>query len=223
MDYSKLRRYGLVWLLAIALLAAWLLFSIGHIDAKKALAVIQAETTIAPVVFILILIVSTNLLMPLGLGLNLGAGIIWGGLLGGAWTTLGSLLAALTGFVLARQLGDRHLRGLLESRRSQAFLDIVKRNDWKFIFLVRLNPIVPFGLQNYLFGLSGIPIVRYGVLSLFSCAIPAFLYANIGASINKLVLTGELKNLLTIAGVVLLLITIGYLTKLYFRKGAVSG
>lgn len=223
MKFVKLRRYSVIFLLAIMAVVAWLLLSAGHIDAKKVLAMIQAEPTLAPIIFMLALVISANLLLPLGLGLNLGGGILWGGLLGGVWTTLGSLLAALVGYLVARQLGESHLKGLLESRRSRAFLEIVKRNDWKFIFLVRLNPIVPFGLQNYLFGLSGIPLGRYAVLSLFSCAIPSFLYAYIGASINNLVLTGELKSLLTIAGAVLMLVTIGYLTKLYFRGRTVSG
>jgi uncharacterized membrane protein YdjX (TVP38/TMEM64 family) len=223
MRFAKLRRFGVICLLAVLLILAWSLFSIGHIDAKKALAMIQAVPALAPVVFMLVLAVSALLLLPLGLGLNLGAGIIWGGVLGGVWTTLGSLLAAVAGFLLARAFNGDYLKDPLETAAARSFLNSVKRHDWQVIFLVRLNPIVPFGLQNYLFGLSGIPLARYSVLSLFSCAIPAFLYASIGASINDLVLTGELKNLLAIAGAVLMLVTIGYLTRLYFRRGAVSG
>ena len=103
-----------------------------------------------------------------------------------------------------------------------ALINIVRRYDWKLIFLVRLNPLIPFGLQNYLFGLTGIPLARFTVFSLFSCAIPAFLYANLGASINTLELTGEMRNLLTIAGLVLLLITVGYFANLYLRKSGAS-
>ena len=167
----------------------------------------------------LILVLSTTLLLPLGLGLNLGAGIVWGALLGGMWTTLGSLLAAVAGFLLARHFGHRHLKDYLESPQARSFMDLVRRHDWEFIFLVRLNPVVPFGLQNYLFGVTGIPLPRYTMLSLFSCAIPSFLYAAIGASINNLVLTGELKNLLMIGGLTLLAGTIAYLTRLYLRRG----
>lgn len=222
MNFTKLRRYGTVCALAILLLLAWVLFSLGHIDAKKALAVIQAQSTIAPIVFVLILIVSMILLLPLGLGLNLGAGIIWGAIVGGALTTLGSLLAAIVAYLMARELGGRYLKDYIETPRAQSFIAKVRRHDWKVIFLVRLNPVVPFGLQNYLFGLSGIPLARYAVLSLFSCAIPAFLYAKIGASINDLVLTGELRNLLTIGGLALLLVTVAYLTELYFREDEMS-
>lgn len=211
----------MVCVIAVLLVLAWSLFSMGHIDAKKALAVIQAQSTIAPIVFILVLVVSTIFLLPLGLGLNLGAGIIWGAFLGGALTTLGSLIAAVAAFLLARHVGDRYLKQYLESPQTRSLISIVRRHDWKLIFLVRLNPVVPFGLQNYAFGLTGIPLVRYAILSLFSCAIPAFLYAKVGASINNLVLTGELRNLLTIAGLVLLLITVGYLAKLYIDKAAV--
>jgi uncharacterized membrane protein YdjX (TVP38/TMEM64 family) len=212
------KRYVLLFLLAGLLVSAWALFSVGHIDAHKALAMIQAETTLAPLVFLLVLVASMMLLMPLGLGLNLGAGIIWGAVLGGVLTTLGSLIAAIAGYLLANKLGEPYLHKYLGSERAQAFIDIIKRNDWEVIFLVRLNPIVPFGLQNYLFGLVGIPFVRYAVLSLLSCAIPSFLYAAIGASLNELVLAGELKSLLTIAGLGLMLITIAYLATLYLRR-----
>ncbi len=79
----------------------------------------------------LILVLSTTLLMPLGLGLNLGAGIVWGALLGGMWTTLGSLLAAVAGFLLARQLGHRHLKDYLEYSQARSFMDLVRRHDWE--------------------------------------------------------------------------------------------
>jgi len=222
MNFAKLRRYGIVCILATLLILAWSLFSIGQIDAKKALVAIQAEPLIAPIIFILILVVSTIVLLPLGLGLNLGAGIVWGAFLGGALTILGSLFAAVVAFLLARTLGGRYLKDYSETPQARSFLNTVKRHDWKLIFLTRLNPIVPFGLQNYLFGLTGIPLARYSILSLLSGAIPAFLYASIGESINDLVLTGDMRNLLTIIGLALLLITIGYLVNLHLRKPGVS-
>jgi uncharacterized membrane protein YdjX (TVP38/TMEM64 family) len=217
-----LKRYGLLCLLAALLVSAWILFSIGHVDAHKALAMIQRETTVAPLAFLVVLVVSMMLLMPLGLGLNLGAGIIWGAVLGGALTTLGSLIAAIAGYLLAKKMGEPYLQKYLSSPRARSFMNTVRRNDWEIIFLVRLNPIVPFGLQNYLFGLVGIPFARYALLSLVSCAIPSFLYAAIGASINDLVLSGELRSLLVIGGIGLLLVTIGYLAALYLRKAGVD-
>jgi len=217
-NLAKLRWFAMLAMFALALLGGWSLFLMGEFNAKTALAALQAHSTIAPIVFMMALVVSTTLLMPLGLGLNLGAGILWGAVLGGIWTTLGSVLAAVVGFVLARMFGERYLKPHLESPRSRSFLETVQRNDWKVIFLVRLNPVVPFGLQNYLFGITGIPLRRFVLLSFASCAIPSFLYATIGASLGDLVLTGELKNLLRIGGVVLLLVTIGYLTRLYLRK-----
>lgn len=223
MNFARLRRYGMIGLFATVVLLGWALFSMGQIDARTALAAIQAQPAIAPLAFMLILVLSTTLLLPLGLGLNLGAGIVWGALLGGMWTALGSLLAAVVGFLLARHFGHRHLNDYLESPQARSFMNLVRRHDWKVIFLVRLNPVVPFGLQNYLFGLTGIPLPRYAVLSLFSCAIPSFLYATIGASISSLVLTGELKNLLMIGGLALLLVTIVYLTRLYFRRDGTPG
>jgi len=201
-----------------SLAAAWALFSFGHVDARKALAMIQGETTLAPLVFLATLVVSSLLVMPLGLGLNLGAGIIWGAVLGGALTTLGSLIAAVAGYIIGHYLGEPFVEKHLSSPPARKFMDIVRRNDWEVIFLVRLNPILPFGLQNYGFGLVGVPLVRYTVLSLFSCAIPSFLYAAIGASINELTLSRDLKGLLTLGGAGLMVVTVGYLAALYMRK-----
>jgi uncharacterized membrane protein YdjX (TVP38/TMEM64 family) len=222
MDLNKLKRYGTVCVLASALLTGWLLFALGGIDARKALLLIQAEAVIAPAVFVLLLLISTLLLLPLGLGLNLGAGIVWGALLGGALTTVASLLAAIVAFLLSRRMGDRYLKRYLEMPQYQSLMTIVRRHDWKLLFLVRLNPIIPFGLQNYLFGLTGMPLARYAILSLFACAIPSFLYAAIGESINNLVLTGAMTNVLKIGGLILLAITLGYVAKLYARMTAAN-
>jgi uncharacterized membrane protein YdjX (TVP38/TMEM64 family) len=222
-DRTRLKRYAVGATFAIALLLAWLFFSTGHIDAKGVLAAIHGRPFIGPVVFVLMLILSTMLLLPLGLGLNLGAGIIWGSVLGGLWTTTGSVVAAIIGFLIARYVGERHFASYLARPAVQLFMRTVRRQDWQVIFLVRLNPLIPFGLQNYLLGLTGIPLIRFTLLSVISCAIPGFLYATIGAAIDGLVLTGDLKNMLVMAGAALLLFTIGYLARLYLRMDRLAG
>ena len=93
----------------------------------------------------------------------------WGGFIS---VTIGTALAAVLNFLIARYL----LRGPIERRlaTNEKFRLIdaaIGREGWKIVALLRFVPM-PFGVANYAYGLTAIPLVPY-TLATVVAVIPA--------------------------------------------------
>ncbi len=104
------------------------------------------------VLFVALYMAATVLLMPTIL-LNLGAGAVYGVLGGTALALLGASVGAAAAFWISRVLARNWVRRCLERHPVFGALDeIVARNGWKVVALMRLTPAVPFVVKNYAFG-----------------------------------------------------------------------
>ncbi len=78
--------------------------------------------------------------------------------------TIGACLA----FLVARHLARDKVRQLLEHRRAFVAIDTAVAEDgWKIVLLLRLSPLIPFNLQNYLLGVTFFGILPGGALYTF--------------------------------------------------------
>ncbi|UWQ20219.1 TVP38/TMEM64 family protein [Jannaschia sp. W003] len=97
-----------------------------------------------------------------------------GGLAFGWWGVPLSLLGSLVGCVLPWWATRRWLRGPMLRRfdgpRVAAADRAVRRNGFLFVALLRVTPILPFTLQNYLLGLTGVRIGPYLAATLVGLA-----------------------------------------------------
>jgi uncharacterized membrane protein YdjX (TVP38/TMEM64 family) len=71
-------------------------------------------------------------------------------------------VASALAFLGARYLARDRIRGFLSRREKYRKLDrAVRRDGWLIVVLLRLSPVVPFNLQNYALGVTGIPFGQY--------------------------------------------------------------
>jgi uncharacterized membrane protein YdjX (TVP38/TMEM64 family) len=127
-------------------------------------------------------VVLTLLLMP-ATPLALAAGAAYGVLGGGAINVAGSTLSAVLAFALARRFGrPAAVRRVARSPRLRALYEALGApGSWKLVFAVRVGHLAPFGAQNYFFGVSRIPF-RTFLLATWAMTAPAsFFYAYVGA------------------------------------------
>ena len=113
--------------------------------------------------------------------LTLVAGLVWG--LAGVPVALGSAtLGASVAFLIGRHLArDRVAALVARDDRLRALARAVDRGGWRVVGLVRLSPLFPFGLQSYLFGVTGIPLVPYALATLAGIAPATTLYVYVGS------------------------------------------
>ncbi|NJK39696.1 MAG: TVP38/TMEM64 family protein [Oscillatoriales cyanobacterium RM2_1_1] len=96
--------------------------------------------------------------------LTIAGGLVFGWVWGTVWTVVGATLGAIAAFYLARYL----LRDWFEKRFGQhrALLRlqrITTKRPLKCVLLIRLAPICPFNLANFLFGLTSIDGKSYAL------------------------------------------------------------
>lgn len=90
------------------------------------------------------------------------AGAVFGLVEGTIVAAVTSLLAAAITFLIARAVGRTSLREYLESSpRMRAVEKTVQVGNWKVVAAVRLSHLLPYGMQNYAFGLTTISIWMY--------------------------------------------------------------
>jgi uncharacterized membrane protein YdjX (TVP38/TMEM64 family) len=132
----------------------------------NALQWVQNLGSIGAIAFILIYIVAAVAFLP-GSILTLGAGVVFGVILGSIYVfigaTIGATLAFLVGRYLARGWIDKKIAG---NEKFAAIDRAVGKEGLKIVLLTRLSPIFPFNLLNYAFGVTGVSLKDYVIGSL---------------------------------------------------------
>jgi uncharacterized membrane protein YdjX (TVP38/TMEM64 family) len=136
----------------------------------------------APAIYGVVYVVATVLLVP-GALLTIGAGLLFGLAQGAVVVLVSATLAAALAFLIARHLArGRVERWAARSPRFEAIDTAIRQQGWKVVALLRLSPLVPFSVSNYLYGLTAVPFWPY-VLATAAGMVPGILlYVSIGAA-----------------------------------------
>ena len=141
-------------------------------------------------VFIGIYAIATVLLFP-GWIFTVAAGLIFGVVGGTAAALCGATLGAALAFLVARYLARDSVQKFAKSNpRFQAIDQAIGENGWKIVGLLRLNPLIPFNISNYFYGITAIPFWQYALVSAIGMLPGALLYAYLGA-VGKATLGAE--------------------------------
>lgn len=131
-------------------------------------------------VFGAVYVLATVLLIP-GSAITLASGLIFGLLWGTVVASIASTTGAALAFLVARY-GARDKVAAMAKRRPRfgAVDRAVSKGGWKIVGLLRLSPAVPFNLQNYLYGLTGIRFWPYVLTSWIAMLPGTFMYVYLG-------------------------------------------
>lgn len=133
-------------------------------------------------VFIFAYILATVLFLP-GIILTIGGGFLFGLLWGLVGVSAGSTIGAACAFLIGRYFAREKVAGAVSQRpRFQAIDRAVGKKGWRIVVLLRLSPLVPFNLQNYLYGLTAIRFWPYVVASWIGMLPGTLLYVYLGAA-----------------------------------------
>jgi uncharacterized membrane protein YdjX (TVP38/TMEM64 family) len=77
--------------------------------------------------------------------------------------------AASIAFLIARYFARERILKLVEGNKKFLAIDkAIGENGFKVVTLLRLSPLLPFSLGNYLYGLTSVKFIPY-VLGRFAC------------------------------------------------------
>jgi len=133
---------------------------------RDALQWVEELGIIGGIAFIAIYIVATVAFLP-GSILTLGAGVVFGVLLGAVYVFVGATVGAIAAFWVGRYLARGWISKKIEGNQKFAAIDkAVAREGFKIVLLTRLSPVFPFNLLNYAFGITGVSLKDYALGSI---------------------------------------------------------
>lgn len=192
------------WLLILgALIAAGLgLSAFGRGWLLAALRAVRALGGAGALVYGLIYVAGTVLMFP-GTILTLGAGLLYGVVVGSFIAIPASLTGAGLAFLIARGLGRQRLERRLTHMPRLAALDrAVARRGSKIVLLLRLEPLIlPFAPLNYALGLTAVPLSEYLLASWLGMMPATIFYVWLGSTIPRIagLMSGPPRGPATIA------------------------
>jgi uncharacterized membrane protein YdjX (TVP38/TMEM64 family) len=137
-----------------------------------------------PVILVGLYIVATVLFVP-GSVLTLGAGALFGIVLGSVYVSISSTLGATAAFLVGRYLArDAIARKIEKNEKFTAIDEAVADEGWKIVLLTRLSPVFPFTLLNYAFGLTRVKLSHYVLASWIGMMPGTVMYVYLGSLVN---------------------------------------
>lgn len=147
----------------------------------------------APLVFGLIYAMATVLMIPASI-LTITAGAVFGLAIGTIVVSLASTIGAALTFLIARYLARYWVAEQLKRYPNFRAIDqAIGKEGWKIVALLRLSPLIPFSLQNYLYGLTAIQFWPYVLTSWIAMLPGTFIYIYLGY-ISRLSLAATSQN-----------------------------
>ena len=158
--------------------------AIGEIDRQQLQGWLSTMGIYAPIIYIVLYTIATWLILP-STPLNLTGGAIFGIWWGTLWTTIAALVAAIASFAFTRTIGRKIVAQKLAGGWYAVDAEI-RQGGLFYIFAVRLLPIVPYGIVNFVAGLTSIKFKDYAIGTLLGTLPGVLPFVMMGAGISEL-------------------------------------
>ena len=120
-----------------------------------------------------------------GMILALTAGYLFGFTIGTVAVSVGSTLGATAAFLAGRTLGRDLVEAGISGNAKYKNIDrIIAERGFRFVLMLRLSPLFPFNVLNYLFGLSGISLGDYVIGSWLGMIPATVMYVYLGTMLK---------------------------------------
>lgn len=214
--YLGPKRVLLLAIYAGVALYAWHLHAAGVLDPENVRKWVSEYPAASVLLFLLAYAVCVIATLPT-LPFNLVAGILWGPIGGGLLSALAASAGAVIAFVAARTLLGQPLAKHYSSSAITWLQGEFDREGWRFIAFVRINPVFPTGLLNYLLGMTSVALAPYTWATILFILPPSLLVAWLGHTVGTAVIAGRAADIwhvvLGVSAAVSLLVLLRYLSR----------
>ena len=168
--------------------------------------IIQGYGKNASFIYILLFSILPIFFFPV-LILAIAAGISVGLFEGVFYTMIGAMINSSIMFVMAKKFAKDKVIELFKTKISEKWYNkmiaIEKNNGFLIIFLLRLLPIAPYNVINYLSGLTEISFLRYSLATFLGIIPGTFVFLNVG---DKAINVYSVEFVISLLGFLLLTI-----------------
>jgi uncharacterized membrane protein YdjX (TVP38/TMEM64 family) len=118
----------------------------------------------------IVIYISTALFMPGAIPLTIAGGFLFGVFFGTVYVCIGASIGATLAFFSARYLMGNWLQERYQSQLKK-FNEEIAKNGYYYLLTLRIIPVFPFFLVNYLSGLTKVPLKIF-LWTLFVTVLP---------------------------------------------------
>lgn len=166
--------------------------------------IIQSYGKNASFVYILLFSILPIFFFPVPI-LAIAAGISFGLFEGILYTIIGAMINSSIMFIMAKKFAKDKVIEIFKTKISEKWYNkmiaVEKNNGFLIIFLLRLLPIAPYNVINYLSGLTEISFLRYSLATFLGIFPGTFVFLNVG---DKAINVYSIEFLIAILGFLLL-------------------
>ena len=190
----------------------------GVVTTQALQAKIAALGVWAPIGFVVFYALATVAMVP-GSIFDLAGGALFGPYWGFVLNLAGGSFGAALAFLVARYLARDWVQ-VRAGPRMQNVMNSVDAEGWRFVAFVRVVPIFPYNILNYLLGLTRIPFLHYMLATVVFMAPSTAVYTYIGHA-GRAAIAGDTDNLYYALLAFSLLLAMIFLPNIYkrFRGG----
>lgn len=193
-------------------------FVIKYLPLERVRAIIKSGGAFAPLIYILLFSILPIFFFPVPI-LALAGGLAFGVWKGSFYTIIGASINCILMYLIAKYIGKEQVDRYLDKHLSE---DVKKRIASKetdigfYLFVLRLTPIIPYNLINYMSGLLDIDLKKYIIISILGIMPGTAVYLNMG---DKAINYKSKEFVLSVVFMVVLVILANLLTKYLKKKG----
>jgi uncharacterized membrane protein YdjX (TVP38/TMEM64 family) len=212
-----LKRVGFILAIIVFLSIGFILnyYNIlNPLEIKEILLINKAESVS---IFIFTYMVCMLFLIP-SLPLNLLSGFIWGGVLGGVYSAIGATIGSVVAFLISKFILKNMNIKIDNFKTLDKLFIFLKKSDWKLITFLRINPIFPTSIVNYMLGFLNIKVHIYTFITFISFLPWTIFFSYIGEFTESLILETDIKNFITKLIIIIALISMILLITIKIKK-----
>ena len=166
---------------------------------------LEAQGAVNPFLVACILITLQSIASPLGFPgtpITLVSGSIFGVWTGTLVAIIGNTIGSTLAFLLARYIFQDNAKKLIAKHpKIETYVSRLETKGLSTVLFLRLIPLFPFNIVNFLFGVTPLPLRVYVVGSLVGMIPGTFLFVYLGGSLRAL---SPLNIALSILGIIVL-------------------
>ncbi|MBD3300350.1 MAG: NAD(P)-binding protein, partial [Candidatus Moranbacteria bacterium] len=214
------KRYIKIFLSVLIALFLYLVFSrydlSNLVDRSFLKSEIMSKGVLAPVFFVFMYVVITVLFVPAS-PMSILSGVLFGPFWGGVYVIFGAGIGSFLSFLLARYLARDLIKKMLVrwNNKFDQYDDRLKKHGFLTMLFLRITPIFPFNVLNYLAGLTKIRLRDYLWATLIGMIPGIFAFTYLGSGLIEF----SPKSLSISLLLFLILALIGYLIQKTRRLG----
>ena len=160
---------------------------------------------ISSVLIYIALFISTAFFVPGAVVLTLAGGFLFGTVLGAVYTNIGVAAGATLAFLSARYFAGEWIQDKYR-RRLARFNTEIKKNGHLYLLTLRVVPVLPFFLVNFLSGLTRIPFRTFLWTTCLGVLPGSLVYAFMGRQLRFIHSLGDVFSFEVLSALLLLVL-----------------